>query len=156
MENLSLDSFNMSTMSAEGLLSFRLVDKYIQAMLRDDLKVQLKLLSDEITLDYSGKFGYGKIKLRKADAINFHKELRSRIELVDYNIFKAFGDDNTVIILGNKTEKIRESGILIAENCIWVFTIEDELIAKVEYLKESHALFAFFSTIIDSDYESKT
>lgn len=149
MKNFSFDNPYLSEMSAEGRRSILIVEKYVRAFLLDDVKTQLEFLADEFTIDYSGKYGYGQIKLPKAEAVCFHKTLRSQIEIVDFNIFKAFGDGNSVFILGETTERARESDTVFKEKCIWVYTLKADRIFKIEFLKECHPLFNFFSTIID-------
>lgn len=136
-------------MTSEGKASLLLVIKSVNALLADDDSAQLALLADEIILDYSGKFGYGKNTLKKADAILFHKELRNRIELIDYNLYTAYGDGNIVLILGDRKEKIKETGVVTFEKCIWIYTIADNLIEKIQYLCETHPVFSFFSNLID-------
>lgn len=150
MHNFFINNSNLPKMTAKGANSLMIVEKHICALLKDDIKGQLAILSDEITVDYSGKNGYGIMKFPKADAINFHKALRLRIEVIGFTIFLAFGDGNTVFILGDTTEKNKESGIILKENCIWIYTLELELITKIEYLKECHPLYDFFSSIIES------
>lgn len=136
-------------MTSEGKASLLLVMKSVDAVLKDDVHAQLALLAEEIILDYSGKFGYGENKLKKADAIIFHKELRNRIELVDYNLYIAYGDGRSVFILGDRTEKIKETGLITFEKCIWIYTISEKLIEKIQYLRETHPAFTFFSNLID-------
>ena len=145
----TLKDIELSRMTSEGRASLLVVVKSVTALLAGDDGAQLALLADEIILDYSGKFGYGTNTLKKADAIRFHKELRDRIELVDYNLYTAYGDGNSVLILGDRTEKIKETGAVTFEKCIWIYTVADNLIEKIQYLCETHPAFSFFGNLID-------
>lgn len=149
MQNFFDDNPYLEKMTPEGLQSMAIVEKFIKAFLNEDTKVQLELLSDEITIDYSNSIGYPKKKLPKADAIAFHQELREKIEVIEYKIYKVYGDANTVFILGSKTEKVLKSGLLFNENCIWIYTIKSELIKKIECMKPCHPLYIFLIEIIE-------
>ena len=149
MENFFLDSLRMTKMTAAGRNALAVVEKFVAALLQDDLDAQLALLQDEVTVDYAGRYGLGKMKRPKADAADFHRALRRRIVIKGYNIYSAYGDANTVFILGDTTESIKETGFVLTAACIWIFTLEGGLIQKIAYLKESHALYVFFSAIIE-------
>lgn len=149
MKKFSFGASCFAKISAEGRRSLLLVGQFVQALLDGDAGGQLELLSEQVTIDYAGKYGLGEKKLLKADALNFHHSLRSRIEVTDYNIFNAYGDASTVILLGDTTEKTVPGGRAIKENCIWVYTLRSGLIKKIEFLKPSHPLFPFFTSIID-------
>ena len=146
----SIADIDLSRMAAEGKASLLMVVKTVEAMLDGDDGALLALLADEITIDYSGKFGYGENRLVKAEAIRFHRDLREKILLVDYNLYAAYGDGGNVFILGDRTEKVRATGTVASEKCIWIFTVAEGLICKIQYLRETHPSFSFFSSLIDS------
>ena len=148
--NWHIKNTDFKGMSSEGMASLDLVNQFISALLRRDEKALLDLLADELILDYSGKFGYGKNTLNKTEAILFHKKVRESIELVDFNLLMAYGEANTVFLLGDKTEKIMMTEQVVFEKCIWIYTLENNLICKIQYLPEGHTLFPFFSGIMDN------
>lgn len=148
-----IKKIDFKDMGSEGAASLEIVNVFVNALIAGDEHRQLELLADEIILDYSGKFGYGKNFLKKAEAIVFHKRLREAVELVDFDLHMAFGEGDMVFIVGNKTERVRESGIVTSENCVWIYTITGGLVSKIEYLPESHPLFSFFSTAADKTFD---
>lgn len=145
MQKFFPDDPHLKNITPEGLKSMTLVERFIEAHLDDNTEVKLQLLSDVITIDYLSYLGYPQKKLSKEGAINYHQELRSKVELIEYNISKVYADANTVFILGNKTERVLKSGLMFHENCIWIFTIEAELIKRIECMKPCHPLFIFLS-----------
>jgi len=142
-------------MTVAGAHSLSVVEKFVCALLRDDREAQLAQLQDVVTVDYAGRYGFGKMKRSKAGAVNFHNALRRRIAVSGYNIYNAYGDADTVFILGDTTESIKETGLVLTDVCIWIFTLQDGLIKKIAYLKESHVLYVFFSGMIESRSEGK-
>lgn len=149
---MTIKDIDLSRMAPEGKASLLVVIKSVDALLADDDGAQLAVFADEIVLDYSGKFGYGENRLKSADALAFHKELRNRIELVDYNLYAAYGDGTSVFILGDRAERIKETGAVTFEKCIWIYTVADSLIEKIQYLCETHPSFSFFSSLIDRSH----
>lgn len=149
MQNFFQDEPHLKNISPEGLKSMALVERFVKAHLNDDYETRLKLLCDVITIDYSSHLGHPKKELPKEDALNYHQELRRKIEVIEYNISKVYADANTVFILGNKTERVHKTGLLFNEKCIWIYTIEADLIKKIECMKPCHPLYIFFIEIIE-------
>lgn len=153
MQNFFQDDPHLKNMTPEGLKSMALVERFIKAHLDDNTEAKLQLLSDVITIDYSSHIGYPQKELSKEDAIHYHQELRSKIEIIEYTISKVYADANTVFILGNKIERALKSGLMFNENCIWIYTIEAELIKRIECMKPCHPLYIFFIEIIERKNE---
>jgi len=149
MQKIFQDDPHLKNMTPEGLKSMAIVERFVKAHLNDDSETRLQLLSDVITIDYSSHMGYPKKELSKEEAINYHQELRNKIEVIEYKISKVYADANTVFILGKKTERIQKSGLMFKEKCIWIYTIEADLIKKIECMKPCHPLYIFFIEIIE-------
>ncbi len=133
-------------MSQETTKALNLVQEMLTAFGKGDMEALKKTLSDDTTWVYHGVNGipYNGTYQGKEGAVKFIMNIMANVDVLDFQVTKIVADQNTVIVLGSEKQKIKSNGEVLEQNWVQVYTVESDLITRLdEYANTAFSLQLF-------------
>lgn len=133
-------------MSQETTKAISIVQEMLTAFGKGDMEALKKTLSDDTTWVYHGVNGipYNGTYQGKEGAVKFIMNIMANVDVLDFQVTKIVADQNTVIVLGSEKQKIKSNGEVLEQNWVQVYTVESDLITRLdEYANTAFSLQLF-------------
>jgi hypothetical protein len=133
-------------MSQETTKALNVVQEMLTAFGKGDMEALKKTLSDDTTWVYHGVNGipYNGTYQGKEGAVKFIMNIMANVDVLDFQVTKIVADQNTVIVLGSEKQKIKSNGEVLEQNWVQVYTVESDLITRLdEYANTAFSLQLF-------------
>ncbi|MGG5207706.1 nuclear transport factor 2 family protein [Chryseobacterium sp. MIQD13] len=111
------------------------VNTMFTAFGKGDIDGMQKTVSDNTIWNYNGAppIPYTGTYTGKAGVADFVNTIFSSVEIISFKVNKIIaGDNNTVVVLGEETQKIKSNGKLLTQTWVQVYTVENGLITRME------------------------
>ena len=119
----------------------KVVDKMLAAFAAGDVDTILETVSEDTTWIYHGTQVIPKGEYRGKDgARKFFTNILNGTEVIKFEPERFIIQDNMVVILGNEHQRVKKSGTELKQKWVQVYTIENDLIARMEEFATSEVV----------------
>lgn len=109
------------------------VDKMFAAFNSGDVEQLVDTVSEDTKWEYHGTHIIPKGKFEKKDGVRkFFTNIFERTEMITFDIQQYILDGNMVVVLGQEHQKIKRSGRELKQKWVQIYTVENNLITKME------------------------
>lgn len=117
------------------------VEKMFEAFASGDVEKILETVSDDTVWIYHGTQVIPKGKYTGKDgARKFFMGILNGTEVIKFEPKQFIAEGNMVVVLGNEHQKVKRSGKELKQNWVQVYTIENNLIARMEEFATSEVV----------------
>ena len=121
--------------------SKKVVDNMFAAFAKGDIDSILETVTEDTVWIYHGTQVIPKAEYHgKEGARKFFAGILNGTEVLKFEPEKFIIQDNMVVILGNEHQKIKKSGKELKQKWVQVYTIENNLIARMEEFATSEVV----------------
>ncbi len=119
----------------------KVVDKMLAAFAAGDVDTILETVSEDTIWIYHGTQVIPKGEYRGKDgARKFFTNILNGTEVIKFEPEQFIIQDNMVVILGNEHQRVKKSGTELKQKWVQVYTIENDLIARMEEFATSEVV----------------
>lgn len=115
--------------------NIQIVNKMFTAFGKGYVEGMQKTVSDNTIWNYNGAppIPYSGTYNGKIGIADFVTNIFSSVDIVNFKVNKIVaGDNSTVVVLGEETQKIKSNGKLLTQNWVQIYTVENGLIVRME------------------------
>lgn len=110
-----------------------IVDKMFEAFASGNVDEILKTVSDDTVWIYHGTQVIPKGEYKGKDgARQFFTGILNGTEIIKFQPEQYIVEENMVVVLGNEHQKVKKSGKELKQKWVQVYTIENDLISRME------------------------
>jgi len=133
-------------MKQETQKSVEVVQAMLAAFGKGDMETLKHSLSENTVWVYHGVEGipYNGTYNGKDGAVQFIGNIISNVDILDFKVANILANGNTVVVLGSEKQKIKSNGQVLEQSWVQVYTVENNLIIRMEeYANTAHSLKLF-------------
>jgi ketosteroid isomerase-like protein len=109
------------------------VDKMFEAFASINVDKILETVSDDTVWIYHGTQVIPKAEYKGRDGVrNFFQAILNGTEVIKFQPEQFIVEGNMVVVLGNEHQKIKKTGKELKQKWVQVYTIENDLITRME------------------------
>lgn len=111
------------------------VSRMFAAFGKGDVSGMQATVSDNTVWNYHGvaSIPYNGTYTGKTGVADFVGNIVSSVEIIDFKVNKMVaGENNTVVVLGEETQKIKANGKLLTQSWVQIYTVESGQITRME------------------------
>lgn len=117
------------------------VDKMFDAFAAGNIDAILETVSEDTVWIYHGTQVIPKGEYRGKDgAKKFFSNILNGTEIIKFEAEQFIIQDNKVVVLGNEHQKVKKSGTELKQKWVQIYTIENNLIARMEEFATSEVV----------------
>ncbi len=115
--------------------NIQVVNTMFAAFGKGDVKGMQQTVSENTVWNYNGTspIPYNGTYTGKEGIADFVSNIFSSVDVLSFKVNKMVaGDHNTVVALGEETQKIKSNGKMLTQSWVQVYTVENGLITRME------------------------
>lgn len=118
-----------------------IVDKMFEAFNSGDVEKIVATVSEDTVWIYHGTQIIPKGTFEKKDGVRkFFTNILEKTEMIEFKIQEYIEQGNVVVVLGSEHQRVKRSGREMKQKWVQIYTVENELIVKMEEFATSEEL----------------
>ena len=114
------------------------VENMFAAFSSGDADKFVATVSDDTVWIYHGTQIIPKGRFEKKEGVRaFYNNIMERTEIINFEPLQYIVEDNMVVVLGREHQKVKRSGRELKQDWVQIYTVENNLITKMEVFATS-------------------
>lgn len=133
-----MENLNSQTIFPPDIINGKTPEEIVQEMynafMTGDMEALKNTLSEDTVWVYEGPedLPYAGVYQGKEGVLNFFAAIDHAVEILDFNVNTMISNEQTVIVLGSEKQKIKTNGQILEQKWVQVYTVENQLITRLE------------------------